>query len=49
MGLWQLDAFEFRTTINQVVAVYQLIDDATCFDVGSSAYQQIWSTEGSPQ
>lgn len=40
MGLWQLDAFELRTTTNQVVTVYQLIDDATPFDVGSSAYQR---------
>ncbi|MGV2953354.1 integrase core domain-containing protein [Glutamicibacter sp. AGC46] len=38
MALWQLDAFEFRTGSDQVVTVYQLIDDATRFDVGSSAY-----------
>ncbi|QRQ78326.1 integrase core domain-containing protein [Glutamicibacter protophormiae] len=38
MALWQLDAFEFRTLSDQVVTVYQLIDDATRFDVGSSAY-----------
>lgn len=40
MALWQLDAFEFRTTKNQLVTVYQLIDDATRFDVGSSAHQR---------
>lgn len=40
MGLWQIDAFEFRTTVNQVETVYQLIDAATRFDVGSSAYQR---------
>ncbi|ALQ30998.1 hypothetical protein ATC04_10790 [Arthrobacter sp. YC-RL1] len=38
MALWQLDAFEFKTLSDQVVTVYQLIDDATRFDVGSSAY-----------
>ncbi|MGP5048912.1 integrase core domain-containing protein [Glutamicibacter ardleyensis] len=38
MALWQLDAFEYRTLSDQVVTVYQLIDDATRFDVGSSAY-----------
>ncbi|MER8026338.1 integrase core domain-containing protein [Glutamicibacter protophormiae] len=40
MALWQLDAFEFRTTANRLVTVYQLIDDATRYDVGSSAYQR---------
>lgn len=39
-ALWRLDAFEFRTTKNQLVTVYQLIDDATRFDIGSSAYQR---------
>lgn len=38
MALWQLDAFEYRTLSDQVVTVYKLIDDATRFDVGSSAY-----------
>lgn len=38
MALWQLDAFEYRTLSDQVVTVYQLIDDATRFDVSSSAY-----------
>lgn len=40
MSLWQLDAFEFRTIRNQRVTVYQLIDDATRYDVGSRAYQR---------
>lgn len=40
MALWQLDAFEFRSGDGKVVTVYQLLDDATRFDVGSWAYQQ---------
>lgn len=40
MALWQLDAFEYRTLSDQVVTVYQLIDDATRFDVGSSVYSR---------
>lgn len=40
MSLWQLDAFEFRPTRNQLVTVYQLIDDATRYDEGSRAYQR---------
>ena len=38
MALWQLDAFEYRTGNGCVVTVYQLIDDATRYDVGSWAY-----------
>lgn len=40
MALWQLDAFEYRTVKNQLVTVYQLIDDASRFDVGSRAFQR---------
>ncbi|KSU68211.1 IS481 family transposase [Arthrobacter sp. NIO-1057] len=40
MALWQLDAFEYRTTKNQLITVYQLIDDASRFDVGSRAFQR---------
>ena len=40
MAMWQLDAFEYRTTRNQLVTVYQLIDDASRFDVGSMAFQR---------
>lgn len=39
MALWQLDAFEFRTGDGKVRTVYQLLDDATRYDVGSWAYQ----------
>lgn len=39
MALWQLDAFEFRTGDHQIATVYQLLDDATRYDVGSWAYQ----------
>ena len=44
MELWQLDAFEYRLADDTgevgptVVTVYQLIDDATRFDVGTAAY-----------
>lgn len=38
MSLWQLDAFEYRLAGGQVVTVYQLLDDASRYDVGSDAY-----------
>lgn len=41
MELWQLDAFEYHLTDGSgspAVTVYQLIDDATRFDVGTAAY-----------
>lgn len=37
MALWQLDAFEYRLTDLTVVTIYQLLDDATRFDVGTTA------------
>ena len=40
MALWQLDAFEYRTSKNQLITIYQLIDDASRYDVGSSAFQR---------
>lgn len=40
MALWQLDAFEYRLTSRRVVTVYQLLDDASRFDVGSWAYHR---------
>lgn len=40
MALWQLDAFEYRTAKNQLITVYQLIDDASRLDVGSRAFQR---------
>lgn len=40
MALWQLDAFEYRIGAGKVLTVYQLLDDATRYDVGSWAYQQ---------
>lgn len=40
MALWQLDAFEYRVGEGKVLTVYQLLDDATRYDVGSWAYQQ---------
>lgn len=38
MSLWQLDAFEYRLTEGQTVTVYQLLDDATRYDVGTWAH-----------
>ncbi|WP_427019324.1 integrase core domain-containing protein (plasmid) [Pseudarthrobacter sp. P1] len=38
MSLWQLDAFEYRLASGQTVTVYQLLDDASRFDVGTEAY-----------
>ena len=40
MSLWQLDAFEYRLADGQIVTVYQLLDDASRFDVGSDAYSR---------
>lgn len=40
MALWQLDAFEYRLTGGQLVAGYQMLDDATRYDVGSHAYER---------
>ncbi|MFJ5870164.1 integrase core domain-containing protein [Dietzia maris] len=38
MSLWQLDAFEYRLADGQTVTVYQVLDDATRYDVGSWAH-----------
>lgn len=38
MALWQLDAFEYRLTDMSVATIYQLLDDATRFDVGTYAH-----------
>lgn len=44
MEMWQLDAFEFKLFDHEVeaertkVTVYQLLDDSTRFDVGSTAW-----------
>lgn len=38
MSLWQLDAFEYRLASGQTATIYQLLDDATRFDVGTYAY-----------
>ena len=39
MALWQLDAFEFRLANGPTVTVYQLLGEATRYDVGTWAYQ----------
>ncbi|GAA1863876.1 hypothetical protein GCM10009715_08880 [Paeniglutamicibacter psychrophenolicus] len=38
MSLWQLDAFEYRLPNGKTKTIYQLIDDATRYDVGTLAY-----------
>lgn len=38
MALWQLDAFEYRLANRETATIYQLLDDATRFDVGTWAY-----------
>ncbi|MFC5931643.1 transposase [Cryobacterium melibiosiphilum] len=40
MSLWQLDAFEYRLADGRTVTVYQLLDDASRYDVGSDAYSR---------
>ena len=37
-ALWQLDAFEYRLADGQTATVYQVLDDATRYDVGSWAH-----------
>lgn len=38
MSLWQLDAFEYDLINGQTVTIYQLLDDSTRFDVGTTAH-----------
>ena len=38
MALWQLDAFEYTRASGTVITIYQVIDDASRFDVGTQAY-----------
>jgi Integrase core domain. len=38
MSLWQLDAFEYALASGQIVTVYQLLDDASRYDVGTDAF-----------
>jgi transposase InsO family protein len=38
MALWQLDVFEYRLANAQTATVYQVIDDATRYDVGTWAH-----------
>jgi len=38
MSLWQLDAFEYELASGQIVTVYQLLDDASRYDVGTDAF-----------
>lgn len=38
MSLWQLDAFEYRLANGETATIYQLLDDATRYDVGTYAH-----------
>lgn len=38
MAMWQLDTFGYRLTNGKVVTIYQVIDDATRYDVGTWAH-----------
>lgn len=38
MALWQLDAFEYELADGQTVTIYQVLDDASRYDVGTDAY-----------
>jgi len=38
MALWQLDAFEYKLATGVVVTIYQVLDDASRFDVGTQAH-----------
>ena len=40
MALWQLDAFEYTLTTGTIITIYQLLDDATRFDVGTMAHSR---------
>lgn len=40
MALWQLDAFEYALTSGVVITIYQVLDDASRFDVGTDAYDR---------
>lgn len=40
MALWQLDAFEYRLADGTTATVYQVLDDATRYDVGSWAHSR---------
>src|SRR5699024_4347720 len=40
MALWQLDAFEYTLTTGSIITIYQLLDDATRYDVGSTAHSR---------
>lgn len=40
MALWQLDAFEYTLPTGTIITIYQLLDDATRFDVGTAAHSR---------
>src|SRR5690625_2552696 len=40
MALWQLDAFEYTLSSGVVITIYQVLDDASRYDVGTDAYNR---------
>ncbi|MCF2585814.1 hypothetical protein HU144_00740 [Brevibacterium sp. UCMA 11752] len=40
MALWQLDVFEYTLTTGTIITIYQLLDDATRFDVGTAPHSR---------
>lgn len=40
MALWQLDAFEYTLSTGTIITIYQLLDDATRYDVGTTAHSR---------
>lgn len=40
MSLWPLDAFEYRLVGGEAVAAYQMLNDASRFDVGTAVYSR---------
>jgi transposase InsO family protein len=40
MALWQLDAFEYTLPTGTIITIYQLLDDATRFDIGTAAHSR---------
>lgn len=40
MALWQLDAFEYPLSTGTIITIYQVLDDASRYDVGTWAYER---------
>lgn len=40
IALWQLDAFDYTLTTGTIITIFQLLDDAPRFDVGTTAHSR---------